>query len=107
LYKKELCFSHPNATNITSNVNPANTRPGNNAITHRGTIKLPAGGLCKNAGTSSQTGARPEATGWELEYGDQSNESGCYLICINNGVNLDNETTTLGYVVCDYYKAAV
>lgn len=107
LYKKELTFSHPNGTSITSNVSANNSSPANNAITHRGTIRLPPGGMCKNAGTSSQTGTRPEATGWELEYGDQSNEEGCYLICINNGVNLDNETTTLGYMVCDYYKAAV
>jgi len=107
LYKKELTFSHPNGSTINNTVSANNSSPANNAITHRGTIKLPAGGLCKNAGTSSQTGANPEATGWELEYGDQSNEASCYLICINNGVNVDNETTTLGYMVCDYYKAAV
>jgi len=107
LYKKELIFSHPNGSTINQTVSANNSSPASNAITHRGTIKLPAGGLCKNAGTSSQTGPRPEASGWELEYGDQSNESSCYLICINNGVNLDDETTTLGYMVCDYYKAAV
>lgn len=107
LYKKELTFSHPNGSTINQTVSANNSSPASNAITHRGTIKLPAGGLCKNAGTSSQTGPNPEATGWELEYGDQSNETGCYLICINNGVNLDDETTTLGYMVCDYYKAAV
>jgi len=107
LYSREVTFGHPNANSFTSNVNPANTQPANNSVTASGTIKIPAGGLCKNASITSQTGANPEATGWELGYGDQSNESSCYLVCINNGVAADLQTITLGFMVNDYYKISV
>jgi len=107
LYKREISLSHPNATGFTTNVNPANTEPSNNSVTAQGSIKLPAGGLLKNASVASQSGPNPQATGWEVEYGDQTNENSCYLVCINNGVTADNETVTLGFMVTDYYKAAV
>lgn len=107
LYSREVSLGHPDAGQFTTNVNPANTRPANNSITASGTIKLPAGGMLKNAAVASQLGPTPQAAGWEVEYGDQTNETGCYLVCINNGVSLDNQTVTLGFMVTDYYKAAV
>jgi len=107
LYSREVTFGHPGANSFATNVNPANTKPANNSVTASGTIKLPAGGLCKNAALTSQTGDHPEATGWELGYGDQTNENSCYLICINNGVAADLETVTLGFMVNDYYKISV
>lgn len=107
LYKREITMGHPNATGFTGNVNPANTNPANNSVMATGSIRLPAGGICKNSAVASQTGPRPEATGWEVEYGDQTNETGCYLVCINNGANVDNETITLGFMTTDYYKVCV
>jgi len=107
LYQREVTFGHPGANSFTTNVNPANTRPANNSVTASGTIKLPAGGVLKNSAIASQSGPNPQATGWEVEYGDQTNENSCYLVCINNGVTADNETVTLGFMVTDYYKASV
>jgi len=108
LYKREITLGHANATGFAANVNPANTNPANNSTIASGTIKLPAGGLSKNAAVSSQIGEATEATGWEVGYGDQTNEHSCYLVCINNGATGDlGETVTLGFMVTDYYKAAV
>lgn len=107
LYKREITMGHAGATGLTGNVNPANTNPANNSIMATGTIKLPAGGLCKNSAVASQTGPRPEATGWEVGYGDQTNENSCYLVCINNGASGDGQTITLGFMATDYYKVAV
>jgi len=107
LYKREITMGHPGATNTGSNVNPSNTNPDNNAVIATGTIRLPVGGLCKNSSVSSQTGPSPAATGWEVGYGDQTNENSCYLVCINNGVTADGESISLGFMVTDYYKAAV
>lgn len=107
LYRREITMGHPNATNTGSNVTPGNTRPANNALIATGTIRLPAGGLIKNSSVASQSGLDPAATGWEVGYGDQTNENSCYLVCINNGVTADNQTITLGFMVTDYYKVAV
>lgn len=109
LASKQVSFSHPNATAFTSNVNPANTDPAHNAITYSGSFKLPAGGLCKNSAVASQVGPADEAaaTGWEVEYGDQTNENSCYLVVIGDGASGDNETVTMGMMVTDYYKVAV
>jgi len=83
--------------------------PGRTGLTARGTIKLPAGGMIKNAAVASQTGTgnNGQATSWEVPYPDQENGTGCYLICINNGVSLDNQVCKLGFLVHDYYKACV
>lgn len=79
------------------------------ALTARGTIKLPAGGMIKNSSVQSQsgTGNAGQATSWEVGYGDQENESGVYLVVINNGISLDGEAGKLGFIVHDYYKACV
>jgi len=106
---KQIAFSHPRATGFSGNVNPSNTNPMRNSVTYSGSFKLPAGGLCKNSAVASQSGPAlsASATGWEVEYGDQTNESACYLVCIGDGASADNETVTLGFMVNDYYKVAV
>ena len=106
---KQIAFSHPNASNISGNVNPANTNPMRNSITCSGSFKLPPGGMLKNSAVSSQTGPAlaASATGWEVEYGDQTNENSCYLVCIGDGASADSETVTLGFMVTDYYKVSV
>lgn len=78
-------------------------------INARGTIKLPAGGMIKNASVTSQSGSgnAAQATSWEVGFGDQENSSGCYLICVHNGVSVDGENASLGFLVHDFYKACV
>lgn len=82
---------------------------GTTGLTACGSIKLPAGGMIKNAAVASQTGTgnTGQATSWEVPYPDQENGTGCYLVCINNGVSLDGENCKLGFLVHDYYKACV
>ena len=106
---KQVAFSHPRATGFTENVNPSNTNPMQNSTTYSGSFKLPAGGLLKNAAVASQSGPALDAsaTGWEVEYGDQSNENSCYLVVIGDGASGDAETVTMGFMVTDYYKVSV
>jgi len=112
LYSKEVTTGRNQAgTSDLQLVNDYNS-PGSAALTSltaRGTIKLPAGGMLKNVSTASQTGAgnAGQATSWEVGYGDQENESGCFLVVINNGISLDGEAGKLGFIVHDYYKACV
>jgi len=110
LYSKEVTVGANDAGDRTQNINY--NAPGSAALTSltdRGTIKLPAGGMIKNASVSSQsgTGNAAQATSWEVGFGDQENETGCYLICIHNGATVDGEFTKLGFIVHDYYKACV
>jgi len=110
LYSKEISAGATNVTNATVNV--AYNAPGSAALTSltdRGSIRLPAGGMLKNASVASQTGTgnAGQATSWEVGYGDQENGSGCFLVVINNGVSLDGEAGKLGFIVHDYYKACV
>jgi len=110
LYKKEITLGHNNVTGAQVTVNY--NAPGSSALTAltaRGTIKLPAGGYLRNSSTATQTGGTnaSQATSWEVGYKDQSNESGCYLVVINNGISLDGEAGKLGFLVQDYYKACV
>lgn len=110
LYSHEITLGANNAGDRTQNVNY--NAPGSaalTALTDRGTIPLPAGGFLKNASVQSQTGGgnAAQATSWEVGYGDQENETGCFLICINNGISADAEDTKLGFIVHDYYKACV
>lgn len=83
--------------------------PGRTGLTARGTIKLPAGGMIKNASVQSQTGSgnAGQATSWEVGFGDQENEDGVYLVVINNGVAVDSQVCKFGFLVHDYYKACV
>lgn len=117
LYRREVTFGRTEAGGGAGpplqyfNYNAPAGRSGGaqTLINARGTIRLPAGGMIKNASVTSQsgTGNAAQATSWEVGYGDQSNESGCYLVIINNGVSLDGDNATLGFIVHDYYKACV
>jgi len=112
LYQKEITFGR-NLAGATDAQQIFNyNAPGSaalTALTARGTIKLPAGGMIKNSSVASQsgTGNAGQATSWEVGYGDQENESGVYLVVINNGISLDGEAGKLGFIVHDYYKACV
>jgi len=83
--------------------------PARTGLTARGSIKLPAGGMIKCANVVQQTGTgnAGQATAWEVNYSQQENSSGCFLVCINNGVSLDGQQCNLGFLVHDYYKACV
>jgi len=72
-----------------------------------GSIKLPAGGIVKLSAVAPQQGGTnaSQATSWEVDYGDQTNEAGVYLVCINNGITTDGESANLAMIVHDYYKA--
>jgi len=110
LYQKEITAGANTAGDRTQNVNY--NAPGSaalTALTARGTIKLPACGMLKNASVASQTGAgnAGQATSWEVGYGDQENEAGCFLVIINNGISLDGEAAKFGFIAHDYYKACV
>jgi len=110
LYQREITAGANPAGDRTQNVNY--NAPGSAALTGltaRGTIKLPAGGMLKNASVASQAGAgnAGQATSWEVGFGDQENESGVYLVIINNGISLDGEAAKVGFIVHDYYKACV
>ena len=87
----------------------ASGNPANTAATASGTIKLPAGGAIKNGQVESQGGGTnaSQATGWEVPYSDQTNESGLYLVIVNNGVTTDGESAQMSMLVHDYYKASV
>ena len=52
-YKRSINFSHPGATNLVTNVNPANTNTRNNALIAEGTIRVPAGGVIRCFNTHS------------------------------------------------------
>jgi len=112
LYSKEVTFGRNVAGAADAEQIFNYNAPGDaahTALTCRGTITLPAGGMIKNASVASQTGAgnAGQATSWEVGFGDQENETGCYLICVNNGAAIDGQSTQLGFIVHDYYKACV
>lgn len=113
LYKRTINFSHPNATAINANVNPANTNTRNNSIVAEGTIKIPAGGAirCFNRQSfedpNSPDRGNKKVSASQLGLVDENNSKTCYLVCINNGVSLDNETIKLSFMVKDIYKAVV
>jgi len=116
LYRREVTFGRTEAGAASSaqqffNYN-APSGPNGGAetlINARGTIKLPAGGMIKNASVTSQsgTGNAAQATSWEVGYGDQESSSGCYLVVIHNGVSVDGDNATMGFLVNDFYKACV
>lgn len=112
LYSKEVTFGRNEAGSSSATQIFNYNAPGNaatTALTARGTIKIPAGGMIKNASVASQTGGgnASQATSWEVGYGDQENESGCFLVCVNNGASVDGQFSKLGFIAHDYYKACV
>lgn len=112
LYRREVTLGRneagaPDAEQIFNYNAPGD--PGRTGLTARGSIKLPAGGMIKNAAVQSQTGSgnSGQATSWEVGYGDQENEGGVYLVVINNGVAVDSQLCKFGFIVHDFYKACV
>lgn len=112
LYKREITLGRniAGATDAQQIFNyNAPGDAGTTGLTCHGSIKIPAGGMIKNSAVLTQSGAgnASQATAWEVSYADQENDSGLYLICINNGITLDGEGAKLGFLVHDYYKACV
>lgn len=107
LYHREIALTHPLAAGFATNASANNPTPANNALTASGTIKLPAGGLIKNVSTQTQVVAPKTAGAFEVQYLDQRNENGCFLVGIHNDLTVDAQTLDLGFIVTDYYKAVV
>lgn len=107
LYHREIALTHPLAVGFATNASANNTSPANNALTASGSIKIPAGGLIKNVSVNTQEVAPKTATAFETQYLDQNNDRGCYLVGIHNDLTVDAQTLDLGFIVTDYYKAAV
>jgi len=111
--QREISFSHPGSSNLSANVNPANTNPRNNAIVVNGSIKLSPGGVIKcfnnqSGAVSGQPdqGFKP-ANASQIGYLDEQNEKTQYLVIVNNGVSADLETVNLSLMVKDFYKMVV
>jgi len=115
LYKREVTLGQPGGFGGGTTDFPTATRVSdsagggsNSSLTMAsGSIKLPAGGMIKLADVERQEGGTnaSQATAWEVDYANQTNESGCYLVIINNGVSTDGESCSLSMIVHDYYKA--
>lgn len=111
LFSRDLAFGHVGATNQTSNVNPANTNPLNNALIATGTIKLPAAGRIVSTSGPYLGGGTPAIGDSQcaLQLGalDGENHKNCFLVLIQNGVSADSENINLGLSVSDYYKCSI
>lgn len=112
-YQREVNFSHPGSSNLSVNVNPANTNAKNNAIVVTGSIRLKPGGVIKcfnqqglnSAGNNDQGFKAVNAS--QIGYIDEQNEKLQFLVIVNNGVAADLETVNLSLLVKDYYKMTV
>lgn len=112
LYKRDVTLGRNQAGSGALTLVADLNAPGDaglTALTAHGSIKIPAGGMVKNSAVLTQSGSgnASQATAWEVSYADQENDSGLYLVCINNGISLDGENARLGFLVHDYYKACV
>lgn len=107
LYRREIALNSPKDLTASSFVRTTpNTDPKNNSLVASGKIKLPAGGEIKAVGNLTSANQSP-ATAFEHQYLDQRNENSCYLVAIQNDLQVDAENVTMGFVVTDYYKAVV
>jgi len=108
LYNRECAFSHPDATNIATNTNPANTSPKNNSLIHTGYIKVPAGGIIQNVSKQQSNPNVRTGTVNAIEscFLDCRTEDMCYLTVFTNGSSIDGETTQLAFKVLDSYTAS-
>lgn len=102
---KEVAFSHPGGSALTTNVNPANTNPKNNSVVATGTFKIPAGKLIRNVSNRVDGLTDKPINAIQVGYLDQQNENACYLVAIQNGAKIDGEVISLGFRVVDYYTA--
>lgn len=114
LASRQINFGHPGSTALSTNVNPANTNPRNNAVIAEGSIRLPAGGVIKSVAKTLQTTGgvgttvnRSPLNASQVGFLDEDNSKTCYLIVINNGASVDNEPVNLSLMVKDRYKIAV
>lgn len=115
LYSREITLGQPGGLGGGTTDFPAATRTSNSTgggspntvCMASGSIKLPAGGLIKLSAVEPQEGGTnaAQATSWEVNYDDQTNEASCYLVCINNGITTDGESANMALIVHDYYKA--
>jgi len=115
LYTREIVLGQPGGLGGGTTDFPAATRTSNttgggsptSVSMASGSIKIPAGGLIKLSAVEPQEGGTnaSQATSWEVNYDDQTNEAGCYLVCINNGITTDGESANMSLLVHDYYKA--
>lgn len=112
-YQRSVNFSHPGSTALTSNVNPANTNPRNNAVIAEGSIKLRAGGVIKSYNNAPLDVAGANDRGFkplnasQIGFIDEQNEKTQYLVIVNNGVSADLETVNLSLLCKDYYRCVV
>lgn len=115
LGQRQINFSVPGVTTFKENnvdlQGGANTR--NNTVIKEGTFKVPAGGSIKcfnvmpYVNESSPALGRKPANACQLGFLDEDNSKTCYLVCINNGVSIDGQLTSLSTMTLDHYKAAV
>lgn len=108
-YHREVNFSHPGATQHTTNVNPSNTDPLNNSVVATGSIRLKPGGVirCMNQQSFDVNLKNYPVSASQIGYVDEKNEKTQYLVVINNGLSADLETVNLSFLVRDYYKVVV
>jgi len=112
VHKREVAFSHPGATGVSSNANANNASPANNALTASGSIKLPAGGVLKNASPTSDPNTFDDyvPSALRMNTQDQANENSLYLVAIFNEPQDQAQTRngiSLGLLVQDNYKIVV
>ncbi|AXQ65339.1 MAG: hypothetical protein [Circular genetic element sp.] len=107
LYSREVALGSIKdlTASAVARITPVN-RPMNNSLVATGSIKLPAGGEIKAVGFSTTSGGQ-SATAFEQQFVDQRNEDSCYLVCVNNDLQIDAQNISMGFVVNDYYKAVV
>lgn len=108
---RQVAFSHPGASGAQGNVSANNSTPANNAFTASGTMRLPAGGILKNA--SPQVNVLPGETTsavLNMSIDDQKNENSCYLVAVHN-IPQDQAQIrnglSMGLLVEDHYKIVV
>lgn len=107
-YHRKCNFSHPGATNLSGNSNPANNDPRHNSVVQEGSVKLKAGGTIRCAQVQgNNTIQNNPISASQLGYKNEKNEKTQFLVIINSGVSADLETVKLSLLVKDYYKVVV
>lgn len=107
LYRRQVTLGVSDGNTIQNRAEADISHPANNALTAMGSIKIPAGGICKAAGKETQQVTPSTTPAAEMQYVDQTREKSCFLVAILNDATLDLETVKLGFVVEDRYKVQV
>lgn len=109
--KRDVAFSHPGANGASTNTNANNASPANNALIASGTMKIPAGGILKNATPVPQTVmTQLDPSVLTMNLRDQGNENSVYLVVIQHSPKDENQIRnglSLGFIVEDNYKIVV